>query len=79
MLTPEEQQGLAARLHRDVQQQIVWAGKQVQDWMLQTSGKQVSVSRTYEFMRAAGFSPQNPRPRQINGDEAVKEAFKSKR
>ena len=78
VLTPEEQQGLAARLHSDFKQQIVWEGKQVQDWILQTYGKQVYVSRTYEFMRAAGFSPQKPRPRHINGDEAAKEAFKSK-
>ena len=78
VLTPEEQQGLAARLHSDFQQQIVWDGKQVKDWLLETYGKQVYVSRTYEFMRAAGFSPQKPRPRHTKGDDAAKEQFKSK-
>ena len=78
VLTPEEQQALAACLRSNFEQKIVWEGKQVQDWLLQTYGKQVYLSRTYEFMRAAGFSPQKPRPRHVKGDEAAKEQFKSK-
>ncbi|WP_189066693.1 winged helix-turn-helix domain-containing protein [Deinococcus seoulensis] len=32
----------------------------------------------YEFLRATGFTPQWPRPRYVGGDEAAKEAFKTK-
>ena len=31
----------------------------------------------YEFMRAAGFSPQRPHSRHVKGDEAAKEQFKT--
>ncbi|WP_415791755.1 helix-turn-helix domain-containing protein [Deinococcus saxicola] len=41
-------------------------------------GKDVYLGRTYEFMRAAGFSPQKPRPQHVGGDETAREAFKTK-
>lgn len=78
VLSAEEQQALAARLHADFEQGIVWSGKQVQAWVQATTGKTVHLGRTYEFMRAAGFSPQKPRPQHVKGDEAAKAAFKTK-
>ncbi|MBZ9753593.1 winged helix-turn-helix domain-containing protein [Deinococcus sp. HMF7604] len=77
VLTAEEQ-ALAARLHADFEQGLVWSGKEVQDWVRETTGKTVHLGRTYELMRAAGFSPQKPRPRHVNGDEVAKAAFKTK-
>ena len=50
----------------------------VQTWVQEQLGKDVYLSRTYEFMRLAGYSPQRPRPRHVGGDEAAQEAFKSK-
>lgn len=79
LLTPEEQQRLAARIHENFEHGIVWEGKQVQAWIKQEFGKDVYLGRTYEFMRAAGFSPQKPRPRHVKGDEESKEAFRTKR
>ena len=78
VLTAIEQQELAARLHADFEQGIVWSGKDVQTWVQAQFGKTVHLSRTYEFMRAAGFSPQKPRPRHVKGDETVKADFKTK-
>ena len=78
VLTADEQQGLAARLHVDFAQGKVWSGLQVQAWLLAEYGKEVHLARSYEFMRSAGFSPQKPRPRHVNGDEQAKENFKTK-
>ncbi|CAM4086539.1 Winged helix-turn helix domain-containing protein [Deinococcus frigens] len=57
---------------------MVSAGKDLQHWIQMEFGKQVYIGRTYEFMRAAGFSPQKPRPQQVGGDERAKQAFKTK-
>ena len=78
VLTADEQQGLAARLNEDFVQGTVWSGQQVQAWVLAKFGKQVHLARSYEFMRAAGFSPQKPRPRHVKGNEQAKENFKTK-
>ena len=78
VLTAQEQQALAARLQADFEQGIVWSGKDVQTWVQTQCGKTVHLGRTYEFMRAAGFSPQKPRPRHVKGDETVKTDFKTK-
>jgi transposase len=78
VLSGEEQQALAARVAQDFEQGIVWEGKQVQAWIQAQFGKTVYLGRTYEFLRAAGFSPQKPRPHHVKGDELAKEAFKTK-
>ncbi|GGL87869.1 hypothetical protein GCM10010840_27370 [Deinococcus aerolatus] len=65
-------------MQADFEQGIVWSGKDVQTWVLEQCGKTVYLGRTYEFMRAAGFSPQKPRPRHVNGNETVKADFKAK-
>ncbi|WP_291432572.1 helix-turn-helix domain-containing protein [Deinococcus sp.] len=78
LLSPEQQQALAARLHADFEQGIVWSGKDVQDWLQEQYGLSVYLGRTYEFLRAAGFTPQRSRARQVVGNEAVKEADKSR-
>ena len=78
VLTADEQQALAARLKEDFAQGTVWTGQAVQAWLLAEYGKDVHLARSYEFMRAAGFSPQKPRPRHVKGDEQAKENFKTK-
>lgn len=78
VLTPEEQQCLTRQLHADFEQGVVWDGKQVQTWIQTEFGKDVYIGRTYEFMRAAGFSPQRPRPQHVGSDADAREAFKTK-
>lgn len=78
LLTAEEQQQLADQLQQDFQAGIVWDGKKVQAWIKEQWGKEVYLARTYEFMRAAGFSPQKPRPGHIKADLEARENFKTK-
>lgn len=78
VLSADEQQALAAQLHADFEQGVVWEGKRLQEWIKEQFGKEVYLGRTYEFMRAAGFSPQKPRPQHVKGDPEAKEAFKTK-
>lgn len=78
VLTASEQQELAAQLQRDFEQGIVWDGKKLQAWIKERFGKDVYIERTYEFMRASGFTPQKPRPKHVNSDDEAKEAFKTK-
>lgn len=78
VLSADEQQRVAARLQADFEQGIVWDGKELQAWIKQDFGKDVYLSRTYEFMRSAGLSPQKPRPHHAKGDTALQEAFKTK-
>jgi len=78
LLTPVEQQALAAQLQQDFEQGLVWEGKQIQAWVKERFGKDVYLGRTYEWLRAAGFTPQKPRPQHVNGNQAAKEAFKTK-
>ncbi|WP_165953392.1 MULTISPECIES: winged helix-turn-helix domain-containing protein [Deinococcus] len=78
LLTSEEQQRLATRLHKDFEQGIVWEGKRVQTWIKQEFGKDVYLGRTDELLRAAGFLPQQPRPRRVKGNEEAKEVCSTK-
>lgn len=78
VLTPGEQQRLARHLHEDFEPGVVPAGKDLQQWIQTEFGKKVYLGRTYEFMRAAGVSPQKSRPRQVGGDEVAQESFKTK-
>lgn len=78
VLSAEEQQRVAARLQTDFEQGVVWEGKKLQAWIKQAFGKDVYLSRTYEFMRAAGLSPQKPRPHHVSADAERQEAFKTK-
>lgn len=78
LLTATEQQVLAAQIQQDFEQGIVWEGKQLQAWIKAQFDKDVYLGRTYEFLRAAGFSPQKPRPHHVKADGAAQEAFKTK-
>lgn len=78
VLTAEEQQQFAAALQHDFDQGIVWDGKKAQSWVKETFGKDIYLSRGYEQLRAAGFSPQKPRPQHAKGDPVAKEVFKTK-
>jgi len=67
---------LAQTLRADYAQEIVWSGAQVQQWIKTTLGKDVYLSRAYEFLDAIGFSPQTARPRPVEADDLAQEDFK---
>ncbi|GMA16730.1 winged helix-turn-helix domain-containing protein [Deinococcus metallilatus] len=79
LLTAAEQQELAAQLREALDQGRPWDGPKVQAWLKERLGKTVHIARTYELMRAAGFSLQQPRPRHVKSDKAAKEAFRAVR
>ena len=70
---------LAQSIRADYEQEIVWNGAQVQQWIKTTLGKELYLSRAYEFLDAMGFSQQTPRPRHVEADDAAQEDFKKTR
>ena len=70
---------LAQTIRADYQQDIVWSGTQVQDWIKTTLGKDLYLSRAYEFLDAIGFSQQTARPRHVGADETAQDDFKKTR
>jgi transposase len=67
---------LAQTIRADYAQGMVWSGTQVQQWIQATLGKNLYLSRAYEFLDAIGFSPQTARPRHVEADDAAQEDFK---
>lgn len=78
VLSADEQRALAARLQADFEQGIIWDGKKVQAWIKEQFGKDVYLARTYEFIRAAGLTPQQLRPQHVKGDSVEQEEFSTK-
>jgi len=70
---------LAQTLRADYAQGIVWNGAQVQAWIKTTLGKDLYLSRAYEFLDAIGFSQQTARPRHVEADDTAQEDFKKTR
>ena len=69
---------LAQTIRADYAQEIVWNGAQVQQWIKITLGKDLYLSRAYEFLDAIGFSAQTARPRHVEADDAIQEDFKKR-
>lgn len=78
VLTAAEQQRIAAQLHDDFAQGILWDGKKLHAWVRREFGKEVHLARVYEWLHAAGFSKQKPRPRHTGSSDEAREAFKTK-
>ena len=51
----------------------------MQAWIKTTLGKDLYLSRGYEFLDAILFSPQTARPRHVAADDAAREDFKKTR
>ncbi len=47
---------LIALIQHDYQQGQAWSAKKVQSWVRQQTGKEIYISRAYEFLAAARFS-----------------------
>lgn len=67
---------LAQTIRSEYEQERVWSGKQVQQWISATLGKDLHLSRAYEFLDAIGFSQQTARPRHVEADDDAQEDFK---
>lgn len=76
LLSDEEMLQLAQVIRKDYRQGIVWNGAKVVRWLKEELGKEVHVSRAYEYLSAIGFSPQAPRPAHAKADPVEQERFK---
>lgn len=56
----------------------MWSGLRVQQEIAGEFGKEVHLSRCYEFLDAVGYSPQQPRPRHVEADPVAQEEFKKR-
>jgi len=54
----------------------LWTCRTVAAWIGARIGRPVHEARGWEAMRALGFSPQRPRPREARADPAAQDAFK---
>nr|WP_255639495.1 winged helix-turn-helix domain-containing protein [Deinococcus betulae] len=76
LLTDAELLLLAQTIRADYTEGLVWNGPKVQQWIKTTLGKELYVSRAYEFLDAIGFSQQTARPRHVEADDAAQDKFK---
>ncbi len=79
LLTPEEQQELAAALQGPAPGGGLWTGPVVARWIAEKTGRaQVAPQRGHDYLKRLGMSPQRPRPRHHEADPAQQAAFKKK-
>jgi transposase len=67
---------LAAALAGPAPDGGLWTGAKVAGWMAARLGRPVAAQRGWEQVRALGFTPQRPRPREDRADPAAQAAFK---
>lgn len=76
LLSDEQILLLAQQVGKDFDKGIVWDGIKVVSWLKDELGKEVYLSRAYEYLSAIGFSPQKPRPAHAKADLVEQETFK---
>jgi len=54
----------------------LWTGRKAAAWMAAALGRPVAPQRGWEQLRALGWTPQRPRPREERADPAAQAAFK---
>lgn len=53
-----------------------WSGPKVAEWMSGYLGRPVGPVRGWDYLRRLGYTPQRPRPRHAQADEAAQRAYK---
>lgn len=76
VLSDQELLLLAQTIRAEYARGEMWNGARVQSWVKAALGKEVYLSRAYEFLDAVGFSQQTPRPQHARSDPAAQEDFK---
>lgn len=76
LLSDEELLRLAQVVRKDYTVGKVWNGQKVVQWLQEELGKEVYLSRAYDYLAAIGFSRQAPRPAHVKADKAEQERFK---
>ena len=76
LLTPEQQQELAAALQGPAPGGGLWTGPAVARWIAEQTGRdRVAPQRGHDYLKRLRMSPQVPRPRHHDADPAAQAAF----
>lgn len=75
LLTEDEQQALYKAL-LTAPEDGLWSGKKVVAWVKAHIGKDIHLSRSYDYLERLGFSLQRPRPRHAEADMEAQDHFK---
>ena len=78
LLSDDELLRLAQVLRKNYAEGKIWNGQKVVDWLQKELGKEVHLSRAYEYLAATGFTLQVPRPAHVKADLAEQEHFKKR-
>src|SRR2546423_15280946 len=74
--TREQQQELDEALHQRPDDDGLWSGPKVANWMQDKLGRPVDSRRGWDYLQRLGVSPHVPRPKHAQADEAGHQAFK---
>lgn len=76
LLTPEQQQELAAAIQGPAPGGGLWTGPLVAQWIAEKTGRAtVAPQRGHDYLTRLRMSPQVPRPRHHDADPAAQAAF----
>lgn len=76
LLTPEQQQDLAAAIQGPAPGGGLWTGPLVARWIAEkTCREQVAPQRGHDYLKRLRMSPHQPRPRHHDADPAAQAAF----
>jgi transposase len=78
LLSNEELLLLAQSIRDDYQKGDIWNGARVQQWVKEELGKDIYISRAYEFLHAVQFSQQEVRPQHAKADLEAQDTFKKR-
>ncbi len=76
LLSPEQQEELAAALQALPADGGLWSGPKVAQWMQQRLGRKVAPQRGWDYLQRLGHSSRVPRPQHAKADAAVQEELK---
>ena len=79
LLTPAQQQELAAAIAGPAPGGGLWTGPAVARWIAVKTGREsVAPQRGHDYLQRLGMRPQRPHPRHTDADPAAQDAFKKK-
>jgi transposase len=76
LLSPEQQEELAAALQTAPGDGGLWSGPKVALWMQERLGRNVAPQRGWDYLQRLGHTSRVPRPQHAKADEAVQQEFK---
>jgi transposase len=77
-LSDEQQKQLGALLDTPAPDGGIWSGKQVVEWIHETTQKKVTVKCGIDYLHRAEMTQQMPRPQHPDADPVAQETFKKK-